>query len=158
MNACFAENKFIEYYKEKSAAKNPPAQAKAGGILFPMTNKNLLKDSLGWGFVLWLIGYGLGMILFSVVPISLIGWIILPIGTTITLWVLFKKIKGDTFQYYVLLAFVWVIIAIIFDYFFIVKLLKPADFYYKTDVYLYYSLTFLLPLFAGWHKRSFAKK
>lgn len=43
----------------------------------------------------------------------------------------------------------WTLIAIIFDYFFLVKLLKPADGYYKLDVYLYYSLTFILPVVAG---------
>lgn len=79
-------------------------------------NRQLLRDTLGWGFILWLIGYVIGMVLFSIVPLSLIGWIIMPIG-----------------------------IAIIFDYFFLVKLLKPADGYYKLDVYLYYALTFILP-------------
>lgn len=43
----------------------------------------MLKDTLGWGFLLWLIGYALGMILFSIVPHSLIGWIIMPIGAII---------------------------------------------------------------------------
>lgn len=116
-------------------------------------NRQLLKDTLGWGFLLWLIGYTLGMVLFSVIPLSMIGWILMPIGTVITLWVLFKKVKGGTLRYYLLLAITWTIIAIIFDYFFIVKLLKPADFYYKLDVYLYYSLTFILPLIIGWRKK-----
>ncbi|MFH1112104.1 MAG: hypothetical protein V1712_03510 [Patescibacteria group bacterium] len=115
--------------------------------------KQFFKDALGWGFILWLIGYGLGMILFSLVPPSAIGWVIMPIGIVITLWVLFKKIKGDNFQYYFYLAIVWVLIAIIFDYLFLVKAFKPADGYYKFDVYLYYALTFVLPLFAGWFKK-----
>jgi len=113
-------------------------------------NKQLLKDSLGWGFLLWLIGYILGFIFFAIVPPKMIGWVIMPIGTIVTLWVLFKKIKGKSFRYYLILAFVWTFIAIIFDYFFIVKMLKPADGYYKLDVYLYYILTFVLPLIAGW--------
>lgn len=112
-------------------------------------NKRLIKDAMGWGFILWLIGYALGMMLFSIVSISLIGWIIMPIGTIITLWVLLKKVKGESFQYYALLAVVWVLIAIVFDYFFIVKALKPADGYYKLDVYLYYALTLILPLVVG---------
>lgn len=115
--------------------------------------KQVLKDMLGWGFLLWLIGYLLGIVLFAVVPPSLIGWIISPIGTVITLWVLLKKVKGDSLQYYVLLAIAWTLIAIIFDYFFLVKLFKPADGYYKLDVYLYYTLTFVLPLIVGRFKK-----
>lgn len=114
--------------------------------------KQLLKDTLGWGIGLWLFGYVLGMILFFVVPASVIGWIITPIGIVITLWVLFKKVRGETIRYFFTLAIAWTIIAIVFDYFFLVKMLKPADGYYKLDVYLYYILTFLLPVLTGWYK------
>lgn len=117
-------------------------------------NRQFYKNAFGWGFILWLIGYALGMMFFAVVPLSLIGWIIMPIGTIITLWVLLKKIKANSFQYYVLLAVVWVLIAAAFDYFFLVKAFKPADGYYKLDVYLYYALTFLLPLVVGRIKTS----
>lgn len=117
-------------------------------------SKKWYKDAFGWGFVLWLIGYVLGMILFAFVPISTIGWIIMPIGTVITLWVLFKKIRADSFQYYIRLAVIWVFIAIVFDYFFLVKAFKPADGYYKFDVYLYYALTIILPLTVGWQKKQ----
>ena len=115
-------------------------------------NKQFLKDALGWGFVLWLIGYALGMIVFALVPANLIGWIIMPIATAITLWIALKKVKGDTFRYYCLVALVWLLIAVLGDYLFIVKALKPADGYYKPDVYLYYALTLAIPLFAGWRR------
>ncbi|OGK52309.1 hypothetical protein A2966_03375 [Candidatus Roizmanbacteria bacterium RIFCSPLOWO2_01_FULL_41_22] len=117
-------------------------------------NKQLLKDALVWGFVLWLVGYALGIMLFAIVPASLIGWIIMPIGTIVTLWVLFNKIKSLTFRHYWFLAVIWALIVIIFDYFFLVKAFKPTDGYYKPDVYLYYALTFILPLVAGWYKES----
>ena len=117
-------------------------------------NKQLLKDSLGWGFVLWLIGYILGIILFFVLPPSLIGWFILPVGLIITLWVLLNKVKGDTLQYYLILAAVWTVMAVILDYFFIVKMLNPADGYYKLDVYLYYAHTLITPLVIGWWKKT----
>lgn len=115
-------------------------------------NSTLLKDSLGWGFLLWLIGYALGMILFAVLPPSVLGWVIMPIGTLITLWVLWKKVKGNTLGYYLSLAVVWTIMAVVLDYIFIVQMLKPADGYYKLDVYVYYILTFLLPLVIGLFK------
>lgn len=112
-------------------------------------NKKFLKNAFGWGFLLWLIGYILGIILFFVLPSSIIGWAITPIGIIITLWVLLKKIKSNSLKYYFLLAFNWTLIAIIFDYLFLVKIFNPADGYYKLDVYLYYLLTFLLPIIIG---------
>lgn len=115
--------------------------------------KQLYKDAFGWGFVLWFIGYSLGILLFTVVPISVIGWIIMPIGTIITIWVLLKKVKADSFQYYAFLAVIWVFIAVVFDYIFLVKLFKPEDGYYKLDVYLYYTLTFVLPIIVGWRNK-----
>ncbi|MCJ7443518.1 MAG: hypothetical protein MUO26_03135 [Methanotrichaceae archaeon] len=117
-----------------------------------MMNKQLLKNSFGWGFILWLIGYVLGIVFFFVFPTSLIGWAILPIGLVITLWVLLKKVKGDTLQYYLILATIWTVIAVVFDYLFIVQAFNPADGYYKLDVYIYYLLTFVIPLTIGWWK------
>jgi hypothetical protein len=119
--------------------------------------KQFLKDALGWGVVLWLIGYALGIILFSIVPATMIGWTIMPIGILLALWILLRKVQGDSFQYYAWLALVWALIAIVFDYFLLVKLFKPADGYYKLDVYLYYALTFVLPLVVGWRKRAIQK-
>ena len=117
-------------------------------------NKRFLKDALGWGFVLWVIGYALGIMLFAVVPANLIGWIITPFGTAIALWVAFKKVKGDRLRYFGFVALVWLLIAVVGDYVFIVKAFKPADGYYKPDVYLYYALTLAIPLFAGWRRPS----
>jgi hypothetical protein len=109
-------------------------------------NKTAFKEQFGWGILLWLIGYILGFIFFFIMPPEIIGWVIMPIGIVITVWVLLKKIQPNTFIYFLALAIVWTSIAILFDYLFIVKTLKPADGYYKPDVYLYYLLTFLLPL------------
>ena len=108
--------------------------------------KQFLKDAIGWGLILWVIGYVLGFVFFAIVPANMIGWLIMPIGIIITLCVLLKKVKGDTFQYYLLLAIIWTVIAVVFDYFFIVKTLHPVHGYYKLDVYIYYTLTFLLPI------------
>ena len=116
--------------------------------------KTVYKDAFGLGFFLWFIGYVLGIIFFLIAPSKMIGWFITPIGILITLWVLVKKIHGDTFGYYILIAIVWTLLAIVFDYLFLVKVFKPADGYYKIDVYLYYVITFVLPLIVGWRKRN----
>ncbi len=117
-------------------------------------SRNLLIDALGWGFLLWVVGYVLGVVFFMILPPAAVGWAIMPIGILLTLWILFKKVNGNTFGYYFLLALVWTVIAVIFDYFLLVKVFKPADGYYKLDVYLYYTLTFLLPIFAAFRKKA----
>ena len=117
-------------------------------------HKRLLKDSLGWGCILWLIGYLLGIVFFFVLPPSFIGWAIMPIGIIITILVLLKKVASDNLRYYFALAVVWTVIAVALDYLFIVKALHPADGYYKLDVYLYYASTFVIPLIVGWQKEQ----
>lgn len=109
-------------------------------------------DALVWGFALWLIGYVLGILLFAVVPANMIGWAIMPIGIFVALWILFTRVKGDSLRYYLLVAIVWTVLAIVCDYFLLVKLFKPTDGYYKLDVYLYYAITFVLPIAVGWWK------
>ena len=59
-------------------------------------HKQLFKDAVSWGFVLWLIGYILGIVLFAAVPPAMLGWVIMPIGIIITLWVLIKKVKNES--------------------------------------------------------------
>ncbi|MFZ0004369.1 hypothetical protein [Methanoregula sp.] len=115
-------------------------------------DKKVLIDTLGWGLLLWFIGYVLGIILFFVLPLSLIGWAILPVGIIIMFWVLFKQINSEYFRYYLMVAVVWTVIATLCDYVFIVLLLKP-EIYYKPDVYIYYLLMFAIPLIAFWWKK-----
>ncbi len=123
-------------------------------MIYFVVNKPLFKDTLIWGFLLWFVGYILGIVLFTLVPPPFLGWVIMPFGISITLWVLIKKIKRHSFNYYLSLAITWTLLAIIFDYFFLVKIYKPADGYYKLDVYLYYILTFILPLIVWWIKKK----
>jgi hypothetical protein len=123
----------------------------------PETNFKVFLNTILWGFILWLIGYILGFIFFAFVPKDVIGWYILPIGVIITLWVLFKKIARKEFKCYFGIAIFWTLIAIVFDYLFIVRLLNSHT-YYKLDVYIYYFLTFLLPLIVGWYKFYFKRK
>ncbi len=110
-----------------------------------MTRQSL-KEAFLWGFILWLIGFLLGIIFFAFVPQSVLGWVIMPFGLILTLWVLFKKIQLNTLAYTAWIAVVWTLIAIVCDYFFLVLLFKPADGYYKLDVYVYYALMLTLPL------------
>lgn len=114
----------------------------------------LIRDALIWGVTLWLIGYVLGIILFFVLPPTVIGWLIMPVGVLIASWVLLNKVNYASGWYYAILSVFWTTIAIALDYLFIVKLLSPEDGYYKLDVYLYYVLTFPMPLAVGWWRSS----
>jgi hypothetical protein len=116
-------------------------------------NRQLLEDSMGWGFVLWVIGYILGIVLFFTIPLAFIGWTIMPLGVFITLWVLVTRVRTQQPRDYLVLAVTWTAMAIVLDYLFIMKAFNPPDGYYKLDVYLYYVLTFLLPLTVAIYRR-----
>lgn len=119
-----------------------------------MIYKTFFKDTLGWGSIVWLVGYVLGFALVFIVPVSMVGWVVMPFGVAFTLWVLCKKVATDSMRKRLALAIVWTILAIALDYLFIVKAFHPADGYYKLDVYVYYTLTFVLPFIVGILKKS----
>lgn len=115
-------------------------------------DRRLLIEAFGWGSLLWLFGYLLGIIFFMFVPAALIGWFITPIGIAATIWVLLNRVRQRAWSLYVAIGAAWTVLAIALDYAFIVLLLHPEDGYYKFDVYLYYALTFILPVAIGWWK------
>jgi hypothetical protein len=115
--------------------------------------KKILVNFFLWGILLWLFGYILGILFFFFVPPTLVGWAIMPFGIVATIFVLFKKIKLIGLRRYLILGLIWTLIAVIFDYFFLVQVFKPSDGYYKLDVYIYYNLTFFLPILVGLYKK-----
>jgi hypothetical protein len=121
-----------------------------------MDKKKIFLNTLLWGFLLWLFGYALGFVFFAFLPKDLLGWAIMPFGIAATLWVLFKKIEREEFTCYIGLGVIWTIIAVLFDYIFMVKLISGAS-YYKLDIYIYYFLTLALPVGVGWYKMKMVK-
>jgi hypothetical protein len=117
-----------------------------------MTVKEKIKNMVFWGFVLWLFGYIAGIILFFVLPKDAIGWVITPFATLLTIWVLFKKVKRPELTCYFGTGMIWTVMAVALDYIFLVKLLNTGVAYYKPDVFLYYILTFTLPISIGYWK------
>ncbi len=111
------------------------------------------KEGIGWGFLLWLFGYVLGLVFFFFVPEPYLGWLIMPFGITATVWVLSKKTSLEKVSNQMMLALVWTALAIALDYIFIVRMLHPADGYYNTSVFGYYALTFILPFVVGTMRR-----
>jgi hypothetical protein len=117
-----------------------------------MTVAEKVKNMLFWGFILWLVGYIAGFILFFVVPKDYIGWVITPLATIFTIWVLVKKVKRPEMMCYFGTGLIWTLMAVTLDYLFIVMLLKTGITYYKPDVFLYYFLTATLPIVVGYYK------
>lgn len=110
-----------------------------------MTSKKFLVNNLAWGFVDWLFGYILGIVFIAFIPENMVGWVIMPFGILFTIWILNKKIELEKISEYFILGIIWMSIAIVLDYFLIVKLFSPTDGYYKLDVYLYYLIVLFIP-------------
>lgn len=117
-----------------------------------------IKDTVGIGILLWLIGYLVSIGLFFTPLAENMGWIITAIFTPVTIaitWGWFRA-RDLPLPYYALVGAVWMVIAVVFDYLFIVQLFQAA--YYETDVFVYYALTFLIPVGVGLYLTSTRQK
>lgn len=108
-------------------------------------DRTVLRDVALWGALLWLFGYVLGLVFYGLAPPSQLGWFIMPFGIAATCLVLWRWACPTSWAAALTLGVGWSLIAIVLDYFGIVKLLAPPDGYYKLDVYLYYLFTLVLP-------------
>jgi hypothetical protein len=109
-----------------------------------------IKDTAGLGTVLWLIGYLASLALFFSPFAGIMGWILLVIFTPVTIaiaWWWFGKRERLPVQYYAGVGVAWVLIAVVLDYLFIVLLFQAI--YYGPDVFVYYAVTFLIPVGVG---------
>lgn len=110
-----------------------------------------LVDTLGLGVGIWLIGYIASIILYFVIPNSILGWVLFVIFTPIVLCIAYLRFRKrkESIGYYLAIAVVWTITAIVLDYIFIVTLFNNNS-YYKIDVFVYYLTTFVIPLLIGY--------
>jgi hypothetical protein len=108
-----------------------------------------IKDAAGLGTLLWLIGYLTSLALFFSPFAGIMDWILIavftPITVAITCWC-FRE-RNLTIQYYAEIGIAWTAIAVVLDYLFIVLLFQAS--YYGPDVFVYYTLTFLVPVGVG---------
>lgn len=114
--------------------------------------KQFFTDTAGLGLAFWLIGYLLGIILFFTPLAPVMGWILFVCLTPVMAVVTYRWFsrRGLPLSYFVQLAVAWTAIAVVFDYLFIVQLFHPVA-YYQADVLVYYAVTFLVPIGAGWY-------
>ena len=124
-----------------------PPRMRTGKVFFM---KQLMKDTAGLGTALWLIGYLAALVLFFSPYAGVMGWILLAIFTPVTIVIVlfwFRKRECLPLQYYAGVGVVWVLIAVVLDYLFIVLLFRAS--YYGIDVFVYYAVTFLVPVGVG---------
>lgn len=115
--------------------------------------KPWIGDTVGLGAALWLLGYLVSLGLFFTPYAGSMGWIITAIFTPVTIavaWWRFRT-RDHPLRYYARVGLAWTAIAVVLDYVFIVRLFN-AD-YYAPDVFLYYALTFLIPVGVGLYLR-----
>ena len=121
--------------------------------------KQWFKDTAGLGIALWLIGYLASLVLFFTQYAASMGWILTAIFTPVTIaitWWWFRKREHLPLQYYAGVGLAWVLIAVVLDYLFIVLLFQAT--YYEPDVFVYYALTFLIPVGVGLYLNRSRKK
>jgi len=111
--------------------------------------KQWIKDTAGIGIALWLIGYLASLLLFFSPFAGIMGWVLLIVCTPVTIAValLWFRARDLVLTYYAGVGIAWTVIAVVLDYLFIVLLLHAT--YYGPDVFVYYALTFLIPVGVG---------
>ncbi|MDD1652245.1 MAG: hypothetical protein LUO86_04345, partial [Methanomicrobiales archaeon] len=112
-----------------------------------------IRDTLGLGTGLWLIGYLSSLVLFFTPYSATMGWILTAIFTPVTIAITWWWFRERTLPlcYYVGVGIAWTLIAVVLDYLFIVRLFQATS-YYQPDVFLYYALTFLIPVGVGLYR------
>ena len=112
--------------------------------------KTILVDAPALGIFVWLIGYLAGIVLYFFLSPDILGWVLFAVFTPIVILLCYRRFgkRNESISYYAFVATAWLIIAVAFDYLFLVKLLNPPI-YYKLDVYIYYASTFLIPFLVG---------
>ena len=112
--------------------------------------KQWIKDTAGLGTGLWVIGYLASLVLVFTPFAGIMGWILFAIFTPATVaiaWWWFRQREALPVQYYAGVGAAWVLIAVVLDYLFIVLLFQAT--YYGPDVFVYYVVTFLIPVGVG---------
>lgn len=110
-----------------------------------------IRDTAGLGIFFWIIGYLASFVLYFTPLSSVMGWVLLVIFTPLTTgiaWWWFRQRERLPLRYYAGVGVAWMLIAVVLDFFFIVKFFGTVT-YYAPDVFLYYALMFLVPVGVG---------
>ena len=108
-----------------------------------------IRDTVILGILLWLIGYIASLVLFFSPLYVIMGWVLIAIFTPFTLAITWWWFKGRVLPlaYYAKVGCAWTAVAVVLDYLFIVLLFHAT--YYGPDVFVYYAVTFCIPVIIG---------
>lgn len=109
-------------------------------------------DTVGFGFLLWFIGYLMGFFIITIpgypeimmnpiilVPFSLLGALV----TAAFAYIRFRKRAEVNWRYASLVGISWTAVAVILDFVFIVLLFNASS-YYRLHIFIYYAITFIV--------------
>jgi len=112
-----------------------------------------LVDTIGFGFLLWLIGYFMGFFIITIpgypeimtIPVILTAFsLAVALVTAAFAYVRFRKRREVSWLYAFLVGIAWTTLAIVLDFIFIV-LLFNAPSYYRPHIFIYYAITLVVP-------------
>ncbi len=126
-----------------------------------------LVDTIGFGFLLWLIGYFMGFFIITIpgypeimtIPVILTAFsLAVALVTAAFTYVRFRKRREVSWLYAFLVGITWTILAIVLDFIFIV-LLFNAPSYYRPHIFTYYAITLVVPsAVAKYSSRQFSRE
>lgn len=119
-------------------------------MLITRSKKEQFIDTFGWGCVLWVVGFALGMMAFPFLEPERIGLVVVPILSLITITVAYQRFNksGQPRAYYYIVGLIWALYPVVLDYLFIVRAFAVGN-YYDADVFAYYLITFAVPIIIG---------
>ncbi len=115
-----------------------------------VTGRRIAADGLLWGFILWLLGFALGMLVYPFVEERWIGIFVLPVLLPVTVWVAYRRLRAGPFPawYPAAVGAVWAALAVALDWAFLVQAFDVEG-YYDADVVAYYILALAIPVVVG---------
>ena len=105
------------------------------------------------GIVVWAIGYAIGFYIITIPgypevmdqpPMLLTMGAVGTLMTGVVAYLRFRKRSGLNLRYALIVGVSWLVVAVVFDFLFIV-LLFSAYGYYRSHILLYYLLTLIVP-------------
>jgi uncharacterized membrane protein YfcA len=115
-------------------------------------NKKLV-DTVLLGIAVWAIGYAMGFYIITTPgypgvmdqPVTLLeASAVIALVTGAITYVRFRKRSSVTWKYALLVGGNWLLVAVVFDFLFIVLLFNASQ-YYRLHILVYYLLTFIVP-------------
>ncbi len=115
--------------------------------------RQVLIDTVGLGFLVWLIGYAMGFVIITLpgypdvmqqpAVLAVFGTVMAVVTGGLAFW-RFRGRRGATWGYACGVGASWLAVAVVCDFVFIVLLFGAWN-YYRLDIAVYYAVTLVAP-------------